>query len=445
MRETRLIRWLGYACLLVLAGIALGLDARLGRPIWIDEFLHFAFAGFPDTASAWSAIAKSIGSINFNQTGLYMIVDFWLLKLFGASAFILRLPSLLSAAFLLLGAVIFMRNRGYSSLWQVVVIVGMFAADPLMQYTGEARPYMPLAAAAVGILAFYSAPPERRGRGTMVLGYAAALLGAAFHPYFPAYWAVALLFSYGVWVAEDRAALSVASALRFANPWLIAAGVAIYAAVAELSWLPRRVPLNFDPFQWIPRDYFWLHFWDLEHFAFLRDPNDLREWTTRWSVPLAMLITAALGLLLPRRFGSRLRPFVAPLVLLVLAVGLSLLVSWLSIRSHYWILGRQWIGSFPLVVIAVVWFFAEAGRQLSLLTRFAGPLLALAALWCFSSSIERFLPGRVAEMTAPASHQSDPPADQLPTDNTGWVALANENIAQGGPVWPVFRSFYDDK
>jgi len=31
----------------------------------------------------------------------------------------------------------------------------------------------------------------------------------------------------------------------------------------------------------------------------------------------------------------------------------------------------------------------------------------------------------------------------VPTDNAGWVALANANIAAGrGQVWPVFKKFY---
>ena len=119
--------------------------ASIGRPLWIDEFLHFAFGGFTSTLSAWHAITNSIRAFNFGQTGLYMLVDYWLLKLFGANLLALRLPSLLSAGLMLWAGFEFLSKRRYGPLWQVNLLVCYLGQQTLMYYTGEARPYMALA------------------------------------------------------------------------------------------------------------------------------------------------------------------------------------------------------------------------------------------------------------------------------------------------------------
>ncbi len=36
-----------------------------------------------------------------------------------------------------------------------------------------------------------------------------------------------------------------------------------------------------------------------------------------------------------------------------------------------------------------------------------------------------------------------PPLDPRSMNNDEWVALANLNRARGGPVWPVFRRYYE--
>ena len=86
-------------------------------PIWRVRFLHFALGALPGGGDAWQVIRETVLTFNFNQTGIYMMADFWLLKLFGASAFALRLPSLLSAAWLLIAAASVLTMRGF---WQSV-------------------------------------------------------------------------------------------------------------------------------------------------------------------------------------------------------------------------------------------------------------------------------------------------------------------------------------
>src|SRR5260370_21651551 len=70
--------------------------ASIGTPLWIDDFLHFAFGGFPSTVSSSHAIRHSITSINFGQTRLYMLLHYCMLKTFGEHTPALRPPGILS-------------------------------------------------------------------------------------------------------------------------------------------------------------------------------------------------------------------------------------------------------------------------------------------------------------------------------------------------------------
>ena len=63
-----------------------------------------------------------------------MLVDFWLLKLFGASAFTLRLPSLLSAVWLLICAPTFLGFRGLGNMWKLALILALLAQTSLMNF-----------------------------------------------------------------------------------------------------------------------------------------------------------------------------------------------------------------------------------------------------------------------------------------------------------------------
>ena len=46
--------------------------------------------------------------------------------------------------------------------------------------------------------------------------------------------------------------------------------------------------------------------------------------------------------------------------------------------------------------------------------------------------------------TTVTSQQSliSPESLKTPTDNNGWVDLANQNIHQAGKVWQIFRAYY---
>ncbi|MGB8843262.1 MAG: hypothetical protein WCC64_19575 [Aliidongia sp.] len=318
-----------------------------------------------------------------------------------------------------------------------------------MNFAAEARPYMPLAAATIGVLAFYSTPMDHRhGRGTMILGIAAVLLGTLFHPYFPVYWVMILAFFYGLAVVEGDTVVGLRSLMRFADLRLVVPGMIVYFGIAELSWMAAHAPQNLDPFQWIKSGQFWWTFLEINHFAFIYEPYDQAGFDRRRAIPFLMAVVAASALVLPRRWRERVLPLMPSVALMALALAISLFLSWVSYRSHYWIMARQWIASLPLVVIAVVWFFFEAGRQISSLSRLPGLAFAALALWSFSTEIRVIWPARLAELR-PAPHDgstvraTEPPYDSArPKNEDAWVELANQNVQAGGPVWGFFRRLY---
>ncbi|MEI8241203.1 MAG: hypothetical protein WCI22_17460, partial [Actinomycetota bacterium] len=69
-----------------LTGIGvLAVYAGTWRPIWYDELLHYALG-----AMSWQDALRTVDyttiEVNHGQTGVYMLLDFALLKVFGANA-----------------------------------------------------------------------------------------------------------------------------------------------------------------------------------------------------------------------------------------------------------------------------------------------------------------------------------------------------------------------
>ena len=150
---------------------------------------------------------------------------------------------------------------------------------------------------------------------------------------------------------------------------------------------------------------------------------------------------------LPRRWRPGLTRLMPPLLLALSSLLISAILSWISYRHHYWILDRQWIASLALMPVAVVWYVAELSRiadqqraGLSLLLA-AGCMIVFCAELKLSASEKISILRQDVNQHALATQELSSIAP-VPTDNAGWVALANANIAAGGPVWPVFKKFY---
>ena len=427
---------------LVIGSYTLLSYSSFARPIWIDEFLHFALGSHRTTGEAWHSISQTLPTFNHGQTGVYMLIDYWLLKLGGANLFLLRLPSMLAGLLLLASVTHIAVQKRFGLLGTLLLFAGLFAQQNLMYYAGEARPYFPLAAATVGTLAFYLVPRERRGSLTRMLGIASIAFGVAFHPYFPLYWLSVATFGFLTYTRPTITLDCARAFLRHCDLTISIPATISYFALAKFTWLRGSPEFQMDPFQWIKGDGLFATFTSISHFQFLGP---------FCQEGLVVVGICALGFAVPRlRIHPGYRKLAAPILLIALALALSLALSAISYHRHYWILPRQWVASMALSCIGFVWLIIELAGFLSITARFLGfvPYLALCfVLFPLIAQIhEAKRADRNAILAAVTGDRKDPvlaaPPMEVPIDNDEWVVLANANISAGGDVWPVFRRFY---
>ncbi len=433
--------------LLALHGLAL--NASIGRPIWYDEFLQFALAAEPSTGEAWRVAARTFLNINHGQTGVYMMLNYWTLSLTGPDAIALRLPSLLSGAFLLGSTIFLFRALGFSVAWQLVAVAALIGQHMLMYFAGEARPYMPLAAAAVGILAYYVGRARwSGGRAVLVLGVVAAFWGTLMHPYFAVYWPAACIIGWLYRCTLTGEGFNLRTLIAFCNPPLVLAGATLFFLVGMATWLRGGPTFAFDPFYWTRQAGLWVTFTDYSHAQFLAGSG---------AAAAGFTLVSILGLfLLPAPLRNGFGRVWAPILLIVLALGISVLVSWFSYRVNYWILGRQWVASIALVAIGTIWLWAEAANVWGRVAPVLGMASVIIAAAIVYGQVINIHNVRVAEIraalarsrSAEAAFDCTPPTDLRVADmsnderNRLMVDLANRDIGCGEPVWPAFRDFY---
>jgi len=414
------------------------LSAAPWKQLWIDEFLHFAFGAYDSAGEAWRVFRMSLHLINHNQTGAYIMADYALLRIFGASALWLRLPSLLSGVLLFAAAMHLLEQWRLPAVWRLGGALALFTQPVLMDFVSEARPYLPLAAAVVATLAYYSSDGAVRRRWDgRLLGVLGILGGALVHPYFSVYWLFAGVFTFVHAAAEGRLRPTFRAFVVHCDPWLSVIGVTVYFGLAWATWLNRGPLFHLDPYQWIGaapgavRECFLQ-----SHFGFL----------TRYRpVVLALALFGAGWSLTPAGRGMR----SAVIGALALLVAGCLLSAWVSLQAaglNYWILPRQWVASIALMPLAATWLAwsvsRAGGRRMALVVAavcvgFVGRQAIRAA----RNDLRRYAVW-IREPAAPAPPSAAPAHGPRPTTNDGWVALANANCAAGGRVWPVFREFY---
>lgn len=422
--------------LLTLAILLLRTDAK--GPIWIDEFLHFAMGAYDSTTSAWQVVRETTVGVNHGQTGVYMMLDYWLLKGFGASAVALRLPSLLSAAWLLLSAAAVIRYRGFPPGWQCLALLSLAAQSQVMQLSAEARPYIPLAAASMGTLAYYLAREERRHTFPIrVLGWGSILLGTLMHPYFALYWLLLFSFAHLVKIGDGTLRPGWRSLFRHVNPPLSCVGAFAFFAAGALTWLRGGPVFKFDPFEWLKRGDLLSSAVNSSHLEFLGIPF------------LRLAFLAVCGLcpllfLIPGRLRQRIGPLVPPALLVIMALSISAFLSYLSWRRDYWILPRQWVASVAVVPIGIVWLAGMLSRGLRLILPWGALLMALGlgTLFCWSAYQSHQNTLKVSAAAAGPGAPADHEGGKVPENPDEWVTLANRNLVEGGPVWLIFKKYY---
>ena len=164
---------------------------------------------------------------------------------------------------------------------------------------------------------------------------------------------------------------------------------------------------------------------------------------------------------LPLKLQLRLRPALGPAVLILLALGVSGLLSWMSYLQSYWILTRQWVASIALVAVGCAWLCAELVRittktledrkviaNVSTI-KLLNTLLVLSIVLYGMRLNQHNLLYRVETFVSNLAQRDVVPTIQLeqtilcPMDNQAWSLLANLNVQKGGPVWTIFRKYYE--
>ena len=454
-------RLLGMAALVFVIALLLVLYMGLWKGIWFDELLHYAMGGM-----TFEYVIKTIDyttmHVNHGQTGVYFLLDWLLMQVAGASALALRLPSIISAFVMLVAAVLFIRAKGFGRTWQIIVVLAIGANETLMFYTGEARPYMPLAASAAAILTFYAlSPAERKTWWARLLALFGFCFGAVIHPYWSFTWVLLAAFSLALVLISEPGSRTLARAWHFLAPVYVIPSVVLYLVVGKLTWM--RHIINFG---WNPDE---IYNWPLtanafmqDHFSFVPYAYPPRFDTGQLDIGLrAPLVAAALALItvvwlvVDRRSRSiRLLP---PLLLFVLATLTSVIATYLSYRSLYYVFERQWVAGMALTAIAATWFFAEWWRNVGAGARVRRiPAVIFVGLvivsFVISSASQAAMTVRRAELwksaerdTRSVSELIANPAEEsfLYEPRNGYEYAADVNIARGGPVWEVFVRWYN--
>jgi len=406
----------------------------------IDEFLHFALASGSWT-DTFEMIWKSTGdAVNHGQTGTYMLIDAALLKTFGASNFLLRLPTYLAMTAYCLTSVAFIRIKTKAFSWQLFMLVAIVAQIRLTENGADARPYMFLVSSTVSLLAFYALDPMSRKRwfGWSLLLYG-VFVGALMHPYWLPMTGLVALFSWFARSKTEYPRVKLRDFFSFVQWKFLALGLVTFFAVGLPTWMRGSPTFGFDPFEEIAREYF-LYYFRAIHFGFIYREDVI--------VLVLGVVVGTLILWFRNKGSGRL---VAPIALIVVGLSSSAAFSVLSYLRDYWIMERQWVSGQALVAIGTVWLIFEISQVAKRMDSFAlrafqlGIVLVvtLAAALATQDRIEKYetnqqfwnkveQDGRAFEevLNSPELSASD------------WLYLANLNIAQGGPVRPEFKRYY---
>jgi len=321
----------------------------------------------------------------------------------------------------------------------------LFSQDILMYFVGEARPYMPLAAAALGALAYYLTTHEARCLWTIrLLGWGSILLGVTMHPYFSMYWLAIFAFCLCLLVKEGKIVCSWVGMLRHVNFPLVTVGVGLYFTLAAATWGRTLAEFTLDPFHYLPKDKLFTTFFYGSHLTFI---TGRFVWAILLGLPLFCVF-------LWFRNGSNkleVARLVAPMVLFLLSLGISILLSYISYTQGYWIFSRQWVASIAICPVAIIWMAAEVCKELEHFNKKVSLLFLSAFLVFFafkSFDNVKYWHAKMQEYqttTLPQLETIEPSSELCCINNEQWVNMANYNIMEKGKVWKVFRYYYENK
>src|SRR6478752_2103425 len=106
-----------------------------GKPLWVDEIIDLGgVRNASDVSGVLAFVPRNAGGVPLGY-----LVDFWMIRLFGYSVFVVRLPSVLFTVAACAAVYVLARQ---TRLRMPLLAVILYAVSPLnVRYALEARPY----------------------------------------------------------------------------------------------------------------------------------------------------------------------------------------------------------------------------------------------------------------------------------------------------------------
>jgi len=189
-----------------------------GKPLWVDEIIDLGgVRNVSDVSGLLAFVPRNAGGVPLGY-----LVDFWMIRLFGYSVFVVRLPPVLFTVATCAGVYVLARQ---TKLRMPLLAVILYAVSPLnVRYALEARPYAQAACWSVfSTVVFLSL--IRQPTFAKAAGYGALVAAGLFTQPYSVFVPVAHL----IWLLFTR---SVQNKSRV----IVLAGTAV--AVASLAFLP---------------------------------------------------------------------------------------------------------------------------------------------------------------------------------------------------------------
>jgi len=204
-----------------------------GKPLWVDEIIDLSgIRGASDVSGVLAFVPRNAGGVPLGY-----LVDFWMIRIFGYSVFVVRLPSVLFTVLTCVGVYVLARQ---TRLRMPLLAVILYAASPLnVRYALEARPYAQAACwsvfSTVVFLALIRRPTFGKAAGYSTL-VAAGLFTQPYSIFIPVAHLIWLLFTRSV-QEKSRAILFAGTAVALASlaflPWYFKAHAVWQGAVTS--------------------------------------------------------------------------------------------------------------------------------------------------------------------------------------------------------------------
>jgi hypothetical protein len=287
------------------------------------------------------------------------------------------------------------------------------------------------------------------------------LIGCLFHPYFSLYWAAIFASTYLGRIISKEDKFSFERFTLNINLPLLFFGSITYFTMGYFTWLVGPPSLELDPFQFMGKNIL-LNVIN-SNFEFLLKNNIL-------IIALVVLLLSGYTLYRNGIFIFRQPNYIIISIFIITSsIAIPLFLSYISYQAGYWILTRQWIGSFflaPLGLVMLVSQFFKKNFDIGIIRIVKSTVPVALFFVIFPILIHRFyIAPDVAINHFIGGIEINTLIDELPKKEINWVHMAdkhysslerkkiqaiadkyvlyaNKNIALGGPVNKAFTNFY---